>query len=209
MKCLLTFAIVHDLLSWNNVYLSAVVFLAGNVLFLLLLLDKVTLVSLIAYVAILELALSFIFVQCSKVFVGFLGSDFYSPPSLGKPYITEEYLSQQLDHFIPMLNKAIDEWKKTIFCTDNRRTLKLCLVAYILAKLGHVMSVPALFYLCFLYFFTVPIFYHTFRTTVDHICSQVEALAYEVSCRKISLDWIFIWFVLSIVVLFSINCKLG
>ncbi|GJQ09804.1 hypothetical protein GpartN1_g1595.t1 [Galdieria partita] len=170
---------VHNLLAWNNVYLSTAIFLAGNCLFLLFILGKVSLLSLIAYVAMLELALSFVFVQCSNLLVGFLGSDFYSPPSLGKSYVTEEYLSKQLDQLIPLINKAIDEWKKIIFCTDNRRTLRLCLVAYIFAKLGHVVSFLSLLYLCFLYLFTVPILYHTFQQPVDHSVSRMMAFAYE------------------------------
>ncbi|GJD08449.1 hypothetical protein Gasu2_27520 [Galdieria sulphuraria] len=59
---------VHDLLAWNNVYLSTALFLAGNLLFLLLLLDKFSLLSLVSYVAMLELALSFVFVKCSNLF---------------------------------------------------------------------------------------------------------------------------------------------
>jgi len=170
---------VRDLLAWNNVYLSAAVFVAGNILFLLLLLDKVSLVSLLSYVAMLELALSFVFVQCSNLFVGFLGSEFYSPPSLGKPYVTEESLSQQLDQLIPLINSAIDEWKKILFCTDNRRTLKLWFTAYILAKLGRFLSFMSLLYLCFLYFFTVPIMYHTFQELVDSTYQKVETIAYQ------------------------------
>jgi len=192
--------VVRDLLAWNNVYLSAAVFVAGNILFLLLLLDKVSLVSLLSYVAMLELALSFVFVQCSNLFVGFLGSEFYSPPSLGKPYVTEESLSQQLDQLIPLINSAIDEWKKILFCTDNRRTLKLWFTAYILAKLGRFLSFMSLLYLCFLYFFTVPIMYHTFQELVDSTYQKVETIAYQVSSHMFSAEFRY---------LFSMLCSIG
>ncbi|EME26907.1 uncharacterized protein Gasu_54790 [Galdieria sulphuraria] len=172
--------VAAELIYWRNMFVSTVVFVVGNIFFLAITVGKKSVISVLSYAFMIQLALSFVYVNFSKLFVGFLGPDFVGTPTLGKPYVTKESLSKYLETSSQLINSSIDQVKIALFCVDNMFTLKLLAFFYFLSLLGRLISTSTLGYLVFLYTFTVPVIYEHFNKEIDEFVVLVKTRIYEV-----------------------------
>lgn len=162
-------------------FVSTVVFVVGNIFFLAITIGKKSVISVLSYAFMIQLALSFVYVNFSKLFVGFLGPDFVGTPTLGKPYVTKDSLSKYLETSSRFINSTIDQVKIALFCVDNMFTLKLLAFFYFLSLVGKLISTSTLGYLVFLYTFTVPVIYQHFNKEIDEFVVFVKIRIHEVS----------------------------
>ncbi|KAK4527374.1 hypothetical protein GAYE_SCF39G5296 [Galdieria yellowstonensis] len=169
-----------QLIYWRNIFVSSVVFVVGNIFFLTITVGKKSVISVLSYAFMIQLGLSFVYVNFSKLFVGFLGPDFVGTPTLGRPYVTKESLSKYLETSSKLINTSIDQIKIALFCVDNMFTLKLLGFFYFLSWVGKWMSTATMMYLVFLYTFTVPVIYEHFHKEVDEFVVFVKARIHEV-----------------------------
>eukprot|EP00871_Galdieria_phlegrea_P003927 jgi/Galph1/4535/GphlegSOOS_G3161.1 len=169
-----------QLIYWKNIFVTAAVFVMGNIFFLAITVGKKSVISVVSYAFMIQLGLSFVYVNCSKFMVGFLGPEFVGAPTLGKPYVTKESLSKYLEPTAQVVNAIIDQVKKALFCMDNMLTLKLLLFFYALSVVGRFFTTATLAYLLFLYIFTVPVAYEHFHKEIDEIVVLAKKRIHQV-----------------------------
>eukprot|EP00180_Rhodochaete_pulchella_P001051 Plantae.Rhodophyta-Rhodochaete_pulchella.ctg1868.p1 GENE.Plantae.Rhodophyta-Rhodochaete_pulchella.ctg1868~~Plantae.Rhodophyta-Rhodochaete_pulchella.ctg1868.p1 ORF type:complete len:243 (-),score=58.89 Plantae.Rhodophyta-Rhodochaete_pulchella.ctg1868:117-845(-) len=168
---------VKKLFYWRNVKVTGAVFAAGNLLFIMTLFFRYSLLSFFSLMCLFVLGGALAYVNGSKLAVGFRGERTVPKPTLGQQYISRALVESKLGGFIDNTNWLIDEGKKIVFAVDNAMTVKAIAVLFGLVIIGSLFSDMFILYVLFLSSFIGPIVYEKNQKEIDDTIERGRKIA--------------------------------
>lgn len=175
---------LKDLLLWNPFPPSAAIFVAGNFIFLLSL-SGVTLPYMAGAGLLWLLILGNIYVNISKLAVGFLGPHALKRPKLGIAYIDKATAIGATEVVIDGINGAIDTAMKACWEGNFRHTARLILLAWCVKQIGRVISATNLVYTVFLVAFIAPLGYQARKSDIEALGASLRE---RVAVHRVSFE---------------------
>ncbi|KAM3856188.1 reticulon-4 isoform 2-T2 [Vipera latastei] len=166
---------VVDLLYWRDVKKTGVVF--GASLFLLLSLTVFSIVSVIAYIALVLLSVTISFRIYKGVIQAVQKSDEGHPfrAYLNKDVAVSEELVQKYSHVVlGHLNSTIKELRRLFLVDDLVDSLKFAVLMWVFTYVGALFNGLTLLILALISLFSIPIIYEKHQTQIDHYVELVN-----------------------------------
>lgn len=160
---------------------TGVIFGVVNVVSFLTLIKKFTFLSLYSYVGMLLTTGCFIYINGSKLLVGYLGEDALPKPTFGLEKFSSEAIHAKVDSSVDSLNEIMHLIRDIVVCKDNVTTLKAIGILYVTYLVGKIMPDLIFFYFIFLSIFTLPKIYEMNKDEIDKAAGEAQTKFLEVS----------------------------
>jgi len=158
---------VMNFLSWKDPIQTGVVFGNVSVFFILTTLGGYTVLSVVSYILLLLVIVSFMVKLVGK---------FYAPaaklqiPTLA---LSEETVGDYVETFVELVNRALAAFTAVFSGSDFLLSAKFAGGLYVTAKVGNWLSGTALMFTAFLLAFTVPKVYEMNKAKIDEVLALV------------------------------------
>jgi len=183
---------VSTIVYWRDPIKSGLIFGIISLSYFLLTWGEYTLVSLVSYLLLSLLAVSFIYVKFNQ----FKAQTHNTPPTdpliaiFGNQtyHIPKDRAEKHLATFIAIFNHTADGAREVFLCNNTILTLKFIALFYLLGRIGDWFSGPTYLYLVTLGLFAWPRFYEEKHSDID----RVHAMAHSEGRKyfKIAVDTI-------------------
>lgn len=155
-----------DMLLWKNVPVSAIVFVIGNVLYLLLEVYKISLISLISRSLFYPIVASFAFVVFRRAIKN-LPQESSRVEASNTVEMTEDSFKPYVTALVGLLNRCLKYYLSVLLCENIWATLQFALLVHFLGWLGTVLSTTNIIYIMFCIMFSIPKLYFTYQQQID------------------------------------------
>eukprot|EP00188_Purpureofilum_apyrenoidigerum_P005338 Plantae.Rhodophyta-Purpureofilum_apyrenoidigerum.ctg687.p1 GENE.Plantae.Rhodophyta-Purpureofilum_apyrenoidigerum.ctg687~~Plantae.Rhodophyta-Purpureofilum_apyrenoidigerum.ctg687.p1 ORF type:complete len:306 (+),score=73.35 Plantae.Rhodophyta-Purpureofilum_apyrenoidigerum.ctg687:277-1194(+) len=165
---------LERVIYWRDPVFTGAVFGAVNILCILILSKKYTLLGVSSFCALAVTAGCFLYINGSKMLVGHLGKD--AAPRLTfeiRPF-SQKAIHAKVDQTVSALNGLMEKGRDIALCKDNFTTLKAMAVVFASYKLGQFIPDLVLFYIVFLAIFTVPVAYEMNKEQIDKAAADAQ-----------------------------------
>ncbi|XP_005095181.2 reticulon-1-A isoform X2 [Aplysia californica] len=168
--------VLVDLIYWRDVKKTGVVF--GAMLTVLLCLAIFSLVSVLAYLSLALLTVSFSFVVYKKI----MGA--VQKSNDGHPFkvllemdidLKEEKLKTVIQTLLNNINKTVNELRRLFFIEDIVDSIKFGLMLWLSTYIGSLLNGITLVILAVILLFTLPKVYETYQVQIDQYVGQAKA----------------------------------
>uniref|UniRef100_A0A7N0SVP4 Reticulon-like protein n=1 Tax=Kalanchoe fedtschenkoi TaxID=63787 RepID=A0A7N0SVP4_KALFE len=167
-----------DIFLWRDKKASGSVLGAITAIYVLFELLEYHLLTLICHVAILALAVSFLWSNAST----FINK---SPPNIPKVHIPEGPVVEVAEFVRFEVNRGLTLLRDIALGKDLKKFLGVIAGLWVLSILGSCFSFLSLFYLTFVLLFTVPVLYEKYEDKVD---SYAEKAMHEIKKQYMVFD---------------------
>ncbi|CAG5131406.1 unnamed protein product, partial [Candidula unifasciata] len=167
---------VKDLIYWRDVRKTGVVF--GTMLVLLLSLAIFSLVSVVAYLSLAVLTVTFSFVVYKKIMGAVQKSTDGHPfkPLLEMDItLSEEKLKSVIQNVLKNTNNALNEVRRLFLVEDTVDSIKFGLLLWALTYIGSWFNGMSLIIIALILLFTVPKVYDTYQVQIDNYINLAKS----------------------------------
>uniref|UniRef100_A0A7S1XD53 Reticulon-like protein n=1 Tax=Compsopogon caeruleus TaxID=31354 RepID=A0A7S1XD53_9RHOD len=179
---------VRDLLLWKDVKLTGALFAVGNLFFFLTLWSKYSFLRVFSTAAFLYLVCGVALTNISKLLHRATGTNLLETATPSAIYLKRETLERHVDDFVTVVNAAVDEIKKAVYCVDNKNSIVLIGVFFVSLQVGKIVPDLVLAYLIFLFIFVAPPTYDANREKIDAWVDKLQENAGQTYQRSVELS---------------------
>ncbi|CAM8997146.1 unnamed protein product [Rhodiola kirilowii] len=154
-----------DIFLWRDKKASGSVLGGITAIYVLFELLEYHLLTLVCHLAILALAVSFLWSNASTLITK-------SPPKIPKVQIPEEPIVEAAEFVRFEVNRGLTLLRDIALGKDLKKFLGVIAGLWIISTLGSCLNFLSLFYISFVLLFTVPVIYEKYEDKVDHYAEK-------------------------------------
>jgi len=165
-----------DLVMWKDPKTSGMAFVVGNLFVYLLAFGGYTVMTLVAYIALLHMVFRMFVSQAMGVMCELTNAPKPEQKVATGPLLSEEAIAT----YVPLVVNTINRCYATIYETENMALkIKAILITYAFSILGKWFSLLTLTYLVFLAAFTLPTVYTQKQKEIDALIAKGKVAVNE------------------------------